>query len=64
MLWLSEILMQNHQLESFVDLIGAVEARASQGEIFLRMDIKPPFPDTPSNWEERLEAAFTNARVT
>jgi hypothetical protein len=23
------------------------------------MDVKPPFPDTPDNWEDRLEAAFS-----
>ncbi len=59
MLWVSELLMQHHECESFADLARVVEARARAGEMFLRMDVKPPFPDTPHDWEERLEAVFT-----
>ncbi len=62
MLWLSEILMQHHDLETFEDLLEAVKERARQGEMFLRMDVKPPFHDTPRDWEDRLEGAFTSAR--
>jgi len=32
--------------------------------MFFRMDIKPPFGDTPENWEDRLEAAFNGALDT
>ena len=60
MLWLSEILLQNHELESFRDLIPKIRDYASRGERFFRMDIQPPYPDTPSNWEDQLEAAFTS----
>jgi len=56
--YLSEILLQNHDLESFADLVGAVRRHAA-GERFLHMDIKPPYFDTPDNWEDVLEAAFT-----
>ena len=59
MLWLSEILMREHQLESFDELVAAVKREAARGELFFRMDIKPPFRDTPENWEDRLESAFT-----
>jgi hypothetical protein len=59
MLYLSEILIEHKEVESFYDLIPIVEARAKAGERFFRMDVKPPFPDTPENWEDRLEAAFT-----
>ena len=62
MLWLSELLMQSHNLESFEQLELAVVEKAKQGEMFFRMDVKPPFPDTPENWEERLEAKFTEKR--
>jgi len=24
--------------------------------------VKPPFPDTPQDWEDRLEAAFSAAQ--
>ena len=61
MLWLSEILLQNHDLESFEELLPIIRAKAKDGEMFFRMDIKPPFKDTPDNWEDRLEAAFTAA---
>jgi len=27
--------------------------------MFFRIDVKPQFSDTPENWEDRLEAAFT-----
>ena len=61
MLWLSEVLLQHHEIESFVQLLERVQQAAREGERFLRMDIKPPFPDTPENWEDQLEAAFTAA---
>jgi hypothetical protein len=28
-------------------------------EVFFRIDVRPPFPDTPSNWEDVLESAFS-----
>jgi hypothetical protein len=59
MLYLSELLLQHHELDSFEGLVAAVRDRARSGERFFRMDIKPPFPDTPDNWEDRLEAAFS-----
>jgi hypothetical protein len=59
MLKLSELLVGNSELESFEDLIPLVKAVARSGERFFRMDVKPPFPDTPDNWEDRLEAAFS-----
>ena len=61
MLWLSEILMQNYDLESFDELVSVLQYRAQQGEMFFSMDVKPPFPDTPENWEEKLEMEFANA---
>lgn len=58
MRYLSEILLEGHDIESFAELLTAVRRRAAT-ERFLHMDIKPPFPDTPDNWEDLLEAAFT-----
>jgi len=58
MLYLSEILIQGHDMESFGDLVQAVSDNAGR-EIFFRIDVRPPFPDTPSNWEDVLESAFT-----
>lgn len=59
MLMLSEILIQNPDLESFEELPELIKERASQGEMFFRMDVKPPYKDTPADWEDRLEAAFS-----
>ncbi|GJL82318.1 MAG: hypothetical protein DHS20C01_19520 [marine bacterium B5-7] len=59
MLWLSEILLKRHDMSSFAELMDAVRQEAQSGEMFFRMDIKPPFNDTPDNWEDRLESVFT-----
>lgn len=61
MIWLSEVLIQHHELASFADLINVIQARAREGERFLRMDVQPPFADTPPDWESRIESAFTSA---
>jgi hypothetical protein len=59
MLKLSEILVSRKDIESFPELEHAVQDVARGGERFFRMDVKPPYPDTPDNWEDRLEAAFS-----
>lgn len=59
MLKLSEILISNDEISSFDELVLAVQRVAAGGERFFRMDVKPPFGDTPEDWEERLEAAFS-----
>jgi hypothetical protein len=51
-------MMQNPELDSFEDLIEVIKER-KKTEMFFRIDVKPPFSDTPDNWEDRLEAAFT-----
>ncbi|MCP3852049.1 MAG: sulfur relay protein DsrC [Gammaproteobacteria bacterium] len=61
MLILSEVLIQNHQLESYSDLIKLIQTKAKEGEMFFDIDIKPPYPDTPDEWEADLEAKFTSA---
>lgn len=58
MIYLSELLIQNPQLESFDQLLQVIDEKAQQGAIHLKIDIKPSYPDTPSNWEDRVEGAF------
>jgi len=59
MLYLSEVLMQNHDLKSFSELLTVIDATAkSTGEVHLNIDVKPSYPDTPNNWEDRIEGAF------
>lgn len=62
MLYLSEVLIQNPDLETFDELMQVIVERAKQGELFFSMDIKPPYFDTPPRWEDQLEAVFTSVR--
>jgi len=62
MLWLSEVMLQHHELESFTELVGLISEKARSGEMFFRMDVKPTYPDTPEDWEDRLESAFNTRR--
>ncbi|MBI3563172.1 MAG: sulfur relay protein DsrC [Gammaproteobacteria bacterium] len=62
MLWLSEVLLQQYEITSFEQLKTVIAARAAQGEMFFRMDVKPPYGDTPANWEDQLESAFTSGQ--
>ena len=58
MLHVSEVLMQNPDVDSFEQLVQVIRER-SKTEMFFRIDVNPPFIDTPEDWEDRLEAAFT-----
>jgi len=59
MLYLSEVMIQNPGLERFDELLTVIKQVAvSSGEIHFKIDIKPTYPDTPENWEDRLEGAF------
>ncbi|MCB1774986.1 MAG: sulfur relay protein DsrC [Gammaproteobacteria bacterium] len=60
MLYLSKILIANQDVQTFEELQELVKAYAREGEMFLRFDVKPPYPDTPSDWEDRLEATFSS----
>jgi hypothetical protein len=59
MLWLSEVMLQGQDIESFEDLKAELKKRAAAGELFFQMDVKPTYADTPKDWEDKLEAAFT-----
>lgn len=59
MLKLSDILLAHQDIQSFAELIPLVQNVARSGERFFRMDVKPPYPATLENWEDRLEAAFS-----
>lgn len=57
MLYLSEILMQHHDVQTFEELCEVVSEKAKE-HIHFKIDVKPTYPDTPGNWEDRLEGAF------
>lgn len=59
MLKLSDILLAHKEIDSFDDLAPIIREIARNGERFFRIDLKPPYPDTPENWEDRLEAIFS-----
>ena len=44
------------QLDQLIDI---VKVKAKQGEIFIKIDLKPPYPDTPEDWEDKIESAFS-----
>lgn len=58
----SELLIARKDVESFDQLVELMREAARHGERFLNLDVKPPYPDTPEDWEDRLESAF-NGRV-
>lgn len=58
MLHVSDLLLEHREISSFAELVEVVKLRAKT-ERFFRMDLKPPYPDTPLNWELVLEAAFS-----
>ncbi len=59
MLYLSSILIEHKDVETFDEFLEIIKDKAIKGERFIRFDLKPPFPDTPSNWEDRVESAFS-----
>jgi len=59
MLYLSALLIERKDVETFDDFLVAVKEKAASGERFIRFDLKPPFPDTPTNWEDLVESAFS-----
>ena len=60
MLYLSTLLIEEKDIETFDELLDVIRSRAKNGEIFIRLDLKPPFPDTPENWEDKVESVFSS----
>ena len=60
MLYLSSILIDEKDIETFDELLEVIKVRAKDGEIFIKIDLKPPFPDTPENLEDKIESAFSS----
>ncbi len=59
MILMSQVLKMHEDLTSFEELVPVVQALGEQGQILISMDQKPPYPDTPDDWELKLENAFT-----
>ena len=41
-------------------LLNIIKQKARDGEMFIRIDLKPPFPDTPDDWEDKIESTFSS----
>jgi hypothetical protein len=55
---LSDIIIQNPQINSFPELIEAIRAMTSEHMLYLNFDVKPDYRDTPRNWQWQMEKAF------
>lgn len=55
---LSDLIIQHPEIDSFKDLVTLVSKCGKSGEIFLELDVKPDFYDTPRNWATKLESVF------
>lgn len=55
---LSDIIIQNPQINSFPELLEAVRAMTSEHMLYLNFDVKPDYRDTPRNWQWQMEKAF------
>ncbi len=62
MLKISEILIQQYKICSYQELKEYIIKKIDEGEIFLSLDIKPIFDDTPDYWETDLENLFTSPK--
>jgi len=59
MIYLSHVIIAHKEIDSFDQLLPVIQEHARQGERFIQMDVKPMYPDTPDDWEDRVEAAFS-----
>ncbi len=62
MLTISEILIEQYKIQTYEELKDYIKKKIDEGEIFLSLDIKPSFEDTPDNWEIDLENLFTSPK--
>jgi hypothetical protein len=58
MIQISDMIISHPEATSFTELEELVKEAARQGAIHLTFDLKPEYPDTPRNWQDRLETAF------
>jgi len=60
MLQISNVIIANQDINSFSELCLLVKEYGKRGERFLTFDVKPPYTDTPDDWEDKLEISFTS----
>ena len=57
---LSDLIISNPEVTTFPQLELLVRHAGEAGQMFIEMDVKPDYRDTPRKWQWVLEAAFTN----
>jgi hypothetical protein len=57
---ISDLIIGHPDVRSFTGLEDLVKAAARAGVVNLSFDLKPEYTDTPRNWQDRLEIAFTS----
>ena len=55
---LSDIIIQNPEINSFQELKEAIRTITSDDMLFLDFDVKPDYRNTPRNWQWQLETVF------
>lgn len=55
---LSDFIIGNPQVSTFQDLLKVIANQEKHGMILLQIDLKPDYPDTPRNWQDRVESTF------
>ncbi len=55
---LTDLIIAHPELASFDELESVVAEVGRNGEVLLYMDVRPEYPDTPREWQQRLELAF------
>jgi len=55
---LSDIIIQNPEINSFPALLEAIRNMTSDDMLYLNFDVKPDYRDTPRNWQWKIEVAL------
>lgn len=63
MAYLSDLIISHPEVTSYEELEGLVIEASRSGIILLYMDLKPDFPDTPRDWQRRLDLIFSRAEM-
>ena len=56
---LSDLIIGHPEVTSFAELEKLVAHAAESGHMFIELDVKPDYRDTPKKWEWKLETVFT-----
>jgi len=53
-------MLRHPEVNSFEELLVVLGQSANEHDrVFLELDLKPEYPDTPKNWEALVESAFS-----